>query len=136
MVQILSRILTQSHVDHRSTIGGGVKITHSFGLIVGSKAVLGKNVTLTQGVTIGGNFWKTNMEGRTMPIIGDNVFIGHHSSILGPIRIGSHVVIAPHTVITNDLKGNACYAGNPVQQILPKNKIITKTIRGIYLNDV
>lgn len=79
--------------------GEGLCITHPFNIAVNPSAVLGSNVKLTKGVTIG-------VEKGGCPIIGNNVIIGAHSTVTGGITIGNNVIIAPNTFVNFDVPDN------------------------------
>lgn len=93
-------------------------------------AVIGKNITLHQGVTIGKNFG-----GRKYgyPIIGDNVIIYPNSVIVGSISIGNNVVIGAGSVVIDNVPDNCVVAGNPAR-VLSDNyrNAITKRERDFY----
>jgi serine O-acetyltransferase len=88
-------------------VGPGFVIAHVCGIIVdGVAGPIGKNFSIRQNVTIGGNYGK-NINGRTQPLIGDNVSVGPGASILGPIAIGSNTIIGANTVVTTDIPENS-----------------------------
>ena len=98
-------------------IGGGLKIAHSFGLVIGGNTILGKNCDVRQNVTFGGNYRKTGHDGRTKPLLGDNVSVGAGAVILGPVKIGSNSVIGANAVVTRDIPENVIAAGVPARVI-------------------
>lgn len=79
-----------------SSCGAGLYITHPFNIAINPSAVLGNNVKLTKGVTIG-------IEKGGCPVIGNNVIIGAHSTVTGGITIGNNVIIAPNTFVNFDV---------------------------------
>ncbi len=93
-------------------VGPGLHIGHFGCLIVHGKVVIGKNCTLSQGVTIG----KAN-RGRRLgyPTLGDNIYIGPGAKIVGAVRIGSNVAIGANSVVTIDVPDNAVVAGVPAR---------------------
>ena len=84
--------------------------------IINPKAKIGKNVSLSQGVTIGAD---VRGERTGCPEIGDEVFIGANAVLVGKIKIGSNVVIAPNSFVDVDVPDNSVVLGNPC---LIKNK--------------
>ncbi len=87
-------------------IGYGLRIGHACGTIVNPKTIIGNNCTVCQFTTIGESYGKA-------PIIGDNVYIAPGCNIMGPIRIGSNVLIGAGSVITKDIEDNCVVVGNP-----------------------
>lgn len=90
------------------TMGPGLTIWHWGPIIVNPLARIGRNCTLNPGVIVG---HKT--PGDPAPIIGDNVFIGGGAKVIGPIKIGDNVVIAPNAVVVKDVENNAKIGGVP-----------------------
>jgi len=87
-----------------ATIGKGLKIHHSIGIVVGQEVIIGDNCEIFQNVTIGSNRKERN--GRMMPIIGNNVSIGAGAVIVGAISIGDNVKIGANTYIDFDVPRN------------------------------
>lgn len=94
-------------ISHSATIGPGLCIRHGLGVVIGKSVVMGCHCTVMQGTTIGGNFHKQRRDDEgctfTQPIIGDYVHFGAGCTVLGPVRIGSQVVIGADTIITTDI---------------------------------
>lgn len=87
-------------INYATEIGAGLYIGHAGNIIVNYKAKLGKNVNLSQGVTIG----ITNRgKNKGVPTIGNDVWIGANSCIVGGITIGNDVMIAPNTFVNFDV---------------------------------
>lgn len=87
----------------------GVGTTTLFTVVVHYNAKIGKNCTLHQFVTIGGN-------GRgKAPIIGDNCFVGAGAVIIGDIKIGNNVTVGANAVVTKDVPDNATVGGVPAK---------------------
>jgi serine O-acetyltransferase len=95
-------------------IGGGLHIAHFGHLIINGRAKIGKNCNLMPGVIIG----QTN-RGKLMgcPTIGDEVWIGSGSVIVGNIKIGSNVLIAPNSFVNINVPENSLVVGNPCKII-------------------
>lgn len=86
-------------IPSHSTIGGGFKILHGWGIVINSKSVIGKNFTIVSGTVIGAT--KTGQ-----PVIGNNVSVGAHALLLGGIVIGDNVDIGAGAIVTHDIPTN------------------------------
>jgi len=97
-----------------ATLGKGVFIDHGIGVIIGQTAIIGNNVTIYHGVTLGG----TGKEiGKRHPTIEDNVFIGSGAKVLGNITIGKNAKIGANAVVLNDVKPNTTVVGIPAKEV-------------------
>jgi serine O-acetyltransferase len=93
---------------HPATIiGKNFVIDHGFGTVIGETSVIGDDCYILQQVIIGATGISNNKTGKRHPTIGNNVEIGGFSKILGPIHIGDEVVIAPNSVVTQDIPSNS-----------------------------
>lgn len=107
IVERLMHHLCHCWISTAVDIGSGFSVPHVCGIIIdGAAGPIGKNFSIRQNVTIGGNYGK-NKDGRVQPLIGDNVSVGPGSSILGPIIIGSNTIIGANAVVTTDLPENS-----------------------------
>ena len=93
-----------------ATIGKGLFIDHGTGVVIGETAIIGNNVTLFHGVTLGGT---GKEKGKRHPTIGNNVFIGSGAKILGNIIIGNNVKIGANAIILKDVPSNVTIVGIP-----------------------
>ena len=93
-----------------ATIGKGFFIDHGSGVIIGETAIVGDNVTLYQGVTLGGTGKET---GKRHPTIGDNVMISAGAKIIGSFTVGENSKIGAGSVVTRDIPANVVAVGNP-----------------------
>src|SRR3954469_12106827 len=82
---LATRAITNIEIHPAATIGQGLFIDHGTGVVVGETAQIGDNVTLYQGVTLGGTGFAT---GKRHPTVQDNVTIGSGAKLLGPITVG------------------------------------------------
>lgn len=108
-------------MEYSSEISFGLCIPHPGTIVVGQKAVIGKNCTILQGVTIGSNLYKSRYE---LAEIGDNVLIGAGAKIIGPLKIGNDVTIGANSVVTKDIPDGAVVAGNPAKILSFKKSIV------------
>jgi len=106
----VSRALTGIEIHPAANIGDGLFIDHGMGVVIGETAELGTNVTLYQGVTLGGTGFET---GKRHPTVEDNVTIGSGAKLLGPITIGHGAKIGANTVVIHDVPPNSTVVGNP-----------------------
>ncbi len=97
-----------------TTIGPGLYIGHFGGITISDRAVIGSNVQISQGVTIG---VAGQGENRGVPVIGDDVYIGAGAKVIGKIHVGNNVKIGANAVVYEDIPDNAVVAA-PGYQIL------------------
>jgi serine O-acetyltransferase len=106
----VNRALTGIEIHPAARIGAGFFVDHGMGVVVGETAEIGADVTLYQGVTLGGTGFAT---GKRHPTVQDNVTIGSGAKLLGPIVIGHGAKIGANTVVVHDVPSNATVVGNP-----------------------
>ena len=110
LIMTVARWLTGIEIHPAATIGRGLFIDHGTGVVIGETAVLGDNVTLFQGVTLGG----TGKErGKRHPTIGNNVVIGAGAKVLGNITIGNDAMIGANAVVIRDVPEHSTVVGVP-----------------------
>ncbi|MDF7675493.1 serine O-acetyltransferase [Neisseriaceae bacterium ESL0693] len=97
-----------------ATLGQGIMIDHGTGVVIGETAVLGNNISLLHGVTLGGSGKET---GDRHPKIDDGVLIGANASILGNIHIGHCAKIGANSVVVNDVPEHTTVVGVPARPI-------------------
>ncbi len=91
-------------------IGGGIYWGHPFAIAINPHVIIGKNCNIHKGVTIG----QENRGSRKgTPVIGDEVWIGVNATIVGNIKIGNNVLIAPNSYVNCDIPPNSIVLGNP-----------------------
>jgi serine O-acetyltransferase len=110
MLAAISRSLTGIEIHPAAKIGMSFFIDHGMGVVIGETAEIGDNVTLYQGVTLGGTGFAT---GKRHPTIEDNVTIGSGAKLLGPITVGHGSKIGANTVVIHDIPPNSTVVGNP-----------------------
>lgn len=93
-----------------ATIGRGFFIDHGTGVVIGETAIIGDNVTLYQGVTLGGTGKET---GKRHPTIGDNVMIGSGAKVLGSFTVGENSMIGAGSVVLQEVPPNSTVVGVP-----------------------
>lgn len=92
------------------TIGKGFYIGHLSGIIINPKVIIGDNVNIAQGVTIG---QENRGKRKGTPVIGNEVWIGANAVVVGKVKIGNNVLIAPNSYINFDVPDNSIVIGNP-----------------------
>jgi serine O-acetyltransferase len=109
-VSQVSRFLTGIEIHPGAKIGEGLFIDHGMGVVIGETTEIGSNVTLYQGVTLGGT---GKEKGKRHPTIGDNVVISAGAKVLGSITIGDNVKIGAGSVVLKDVPPNCTVVGVP-----------------------
>ena len=121
IISQFSRFLTGIEIHPAAKIGKNLFIDHGMGTVIGETSVIGNNVTLYHGVTLGGISPAENSndqrDTKRHPTLEDNVIIGCGASILGPINIGSCARVGANTVVLKDVPSYATMVGNPVKNI-------------------
>ena len=117
----IARFLTNIDIHPGAQIGEGLFIDHGAGTVIGQTSVIGKNVVLFQGVTLGSNSIHTT--GKRHPNIGDNVIIYPNAIVLGNITIGENSVIGAHTLVKQDVPPNSVVVGNPMRYLTKDSTI-------------
>jgi len=97
-IATLARSFTGVEIHPAALIGKGFFIDHGMGVVIGETAQIGDDVTLYQGVTLGGTGFVT---GKRHPTVQDNVTIGSGAKLLGPITIGAHASIGANAVVVS-----------------------------------
>lgn len=120
-ISILRVISFSIEIPYTAQIGEGFLIGHHEGVIINGDCIIGKNFTIQQGVTIGGNIGKIK-EGRETPLIGDNVFIGAGAKVLGPIKIGDNSMIGANAVVIKNVPNDSVAVGIPAKVIKKVDK--------------
>src|SRR5205809_1440922 len=109
-LSMFARAITGIEIHPAARIGDGLFIDHGAGVVIGETAEIGDNVTLYQGVTLGGTGFAT---GKRHPTVQDNVTIGSGAKLLGPITIGHGAKIGANSVVITDVPPNSTVVGNP-----------------------
>jgi serine O-acetyltransferase len=107
---MVSRAVTGIEIHPAAVIGEGLFIDHGAGVVIGETAEIGDDVTLYQGVTLGGTGFAT---GKRHPTVQDNVTIGSGAKLLGPIMVGHGAKIGANSVVITDVPANSTVVGNP-----------------------
>jgi len=119
MISHIGRLLTGIEIHPGATIGRGVFIDHGMGVVVGETAEVGDNVTLYQGVTLGGT--KLH-EGKRHPTLESGVIVGAGAKILGPLNIGQDARIGSNSVVVRDVPAGTTVVGVPAKPVHGKSQ--------------
>ncbi len=114
-VQLWVSVTSNIQIPGSVAIGPGLLIPHTGYIVVNSRAILGSNCTLTQGVTIGHAGGGGNPDLAGTPVLGDRVYVGPGSAIIGPIDIGDDALIGVGAVVTRPVPTRGVVAGNPAR---------------------
>lgn len=110
MINTFSRFLTGIDIHPGAKLGAGLFIDHGMGLVIGETAELGSNVTLYQGVTLGGT---GKEKGKRHPTIGNNVVVSSGAKVLGSFKVGDNSKIGSGSVVLKEVPPNSVVVGVP-----------------------
>jgi serine O-acetyltransferase len=128
----LARFLTGIEIHPGAEIGDRFFIDHGMGVVIGETTIIGDDVLLYQGVTLGG----TGLEkGKRHPTIGSNVVVGTGAKILGNITIGDNSYIGANAVVIKDVPPNSTVVGVPGRITKQDGKKIDVSLDHIHVLD-
>jgi serine O-acetyltransferase len=110
IIAYVARTVTGVEIHPSARIGAGLFIDHGMGVVIGETAEIGDDVTMYQGVTLGGTGFA---RGKRHPTVQDNVTIGSGAKLLGPITIGHGSKVGANAVVIHDVPPHATVVGNP-----------------------
>lgn len=119
LISQFSRFLTGIEIHPGAKIGDGFFIDHGMGVVIGETTEIGDNVTIYQGVTLGGT---GKEKGKRHPTIGNNVVIGTGAKVLGPIKIGDNAKIGAGSVVLHDVPEHTTVVGVPGRVVVYAGK--------------
>jgi len=125
MVSNFSRFLTGIEIHPGAKIGSAFFIDHGMGVVVGETTEIGDNVTIYQGVTLGGT---GKDKGKRHPTIGNNVVIGAGAKVLGPIEVGDGARIGAGSVVLQSVPPGATVVGVPGRVVFHRGNRIPALI--------
>lgn len=117
VISQLARFFTGIEIHPGAKIGKGLFIDHGMAVVIGETTEIGNNVTLYQGVTLGGT---GKDKGKRHPTLEDDVVVGAGAKVLGPIKIGAGSKIGANAVVLKDVLAKATAVGIPARVIFEK----------------
>ena len=139
LISQLAAHFTGIEIHPGATIGKGLFIDHGHGVVIGETAILGDNVTLYQGVTLGG----TGKEhGKRHPTIGNNVMISAGAKVLGSFTVGDNSKIGAGSVVLHEVPPNSTVVGVPGRVVkrdnvrIPQEDLDQVNLPDPVLNDI
>jgi serine O-acetyltransferase len=117
-VNHLSRFLTAIDIHPGATIGRHLFIDHGFGVVIGETAEIGDNVSIYQGVTLGGTDPANGIGGKRHPTLANDVIVGSGAQILGPVTVNARARVGANAVVTKDVPEGAVMVGIPARSTL------------------
>ena len=114
-VSQFNRFVTGIEIHPGARIGHGLFIDHGSGVVIGETTEIGDDVTIYQGVTLGGTGKQT---GKRHPTVGDNVVFGAGAKVLGAVTVGDNAKIGAGSVVVTDVPRNSTVVGNPGRPVL------------------
>ena len=132
LISQISRHITGIEIHPGAQIGKRFFIDHGIGVVIGETAIIGDDVLLYQGVTLGG----TGLEkGKRHPTIGNNVVIGAGAKVLGNITIGDNSYIGANAVVIKDVPPNSTVVGVPGRITRQEGKKIDISLDHVHILD-
>jgi serine O-acetyltransferase len=119
----LARFLTGIEIHPGAAIGSGLFIDHGMGVVIGETTEIGDNVTLFQGVTLGGT---GKQRGKRHPTLGSHVVVGAGAKVLGPITVGDYVKIGANSVVLQDVPDHSTVVGIPGRIVRIKDERVAE----------
>jgi len=118
LISHVSRFLTGIEIHPGAKIGNGFFIDHGMGVVIGETSEIGDNVTLYQGVTLGGT---SHQRTKRHPTLGNNVVVGVGAQLIGNITIGDNAKVGAGSVVINSVPANATVVGVPGRVVAIRN---------------
>jgi serine O-acetyltransferase len=130
LLAFVSRMFTHIDIHPGATIGRRFFIDHGAGVVIGETAIIGDDVTLYHGVTLGGTTWN---KGRRHPTLMDGVMVGAGAKVLGAITLGRNVRIGANSVVVADVPDDRSVVGIPGRIVARESRRV-QGLNGVDLN--
>ncbi len=118
LISHISRFLTGIEIHPGAKIGEGFFIDHGMGVVIGETSEIGDNVTIYQGVTLGGT---SHQRTKRHPTLGKNVVVGVGAQLIGDITIGDNTKVGAGSVVVTSAPANATVIGVPGRVVAVRN---------------
>ena len=118
LISHISRFCTGIEIHPGATIGEGFFVDHGMGVVIGETSIIGDNVTLYQGVTLGGT---SQQKKKRHPTLGNNVVVGVGAQIIGDVTIGDDAKVGAGSVVISSVPPNATVVGVPGRVVAVRN---------------
>lgn len=117
-VRALIRLIFSADIPYKLQIGKGTIFPHdALGCVFHPDVIIGENCVILHGVTMGGTGGKEGL-----PVVADNVFVGAHAQILGPVKVGKKSIIGGGSVVVKDVPEDCVVAGVPAKVVKCHNR--------------
>jgi serine O-acetyltransferase len=126
LVSNFGRWLTGIEIHPGAKVGRRFFIDHGMGIVIGETAEIGDDVTIYQGVTLGGTSWN---KGKRHPTLGDGVVVGAGAKVLGPFTVGAGAKVGSNAVVTKEVPPGATVVGIPGRIIVKSDESRTPSAR-------
>jgi serine O-acetyltransferase len=120
LISQISRFFTGIEIHPGATIGRGFFIDHGMGVVIGETTTIGNQVTLYQGVTLGGT---GKQSGKRHPTLGDDIVVGVGAKVLGAIEVGDGARIGAGAVVVKDVPAHSTAIGVPARVVQTRDPI-------------
>ena len=118
LISHIGRFFTGIEIHPGAKIGEGFFIDHGMGVVIGETSEIGDNVTLYQGVTLGGT---SHQRAKRHPTLGNNVVVGVGAQLIGDITIGDNTKVGAGSVVVTSVPANATVVGVPGRVVAIRN---------------
>ena len=140
LIMQFARMLTGIEIHPAAKIGHNFFMDHGLGIVIGETTEIGSDVTIYQGVTLGGVMPSVESEAqrnqKRHPTIGNKVIIGSGAQVLGAITVGDYARIGANSVVSKDVPPNVTVAGVPARQFGKEVKISGFKAYGVNANAI